>query len=127
MITLTPLASQAVREIMRQQELPATAALRVGVTKEGCEGRATQFRYVLGFDPDPAAPSDHVLESEGLTVVVDHESLPHLDGLQLDVRQEFGGLRFLFRNPRATHTCGCGHTFSEEDPDPEQNEGETRS
>lgn len=127
MITLTPLASQAIQEIMRQQNLPATAALRVGVTKEGCEGSATQFRYVLGFDPHPAAPSDHVLKSEGLTVFVDHESLPHLDGLQLDVRQEFGGARFLFRNPRAKHTCGCGHTFSEEDPDPEQNEGEPRS
>lgn len=127
MITLTPLASQAIQEIMRQQNLPATAALRVGLTKEGCEGSATQFRYVLGFEPNPAAPSDHVLESEGLTVFVDYESLPHLDGLQLDVRQEFGGLGFLFRNPLAKHTCGCGHTFSEEDANPEQNEGEPRS
>ena len=127
MVTLTPLACQAIREVMRQQDLPVTAALRVGVTKEGCEGSATQFRYVLGFDPDPAAPSDHVLEGEGLTVFVDYASLPHLDGLQLDVRQEFGGARFLFRNPRAKHTCGCGHTFSEEDATPEQNEGEPRS
>ena len=126
MITLTPLASQALREGMRQQNLPATSALRVGVTKEGCEGSATHFRYVLGFDTDPAAPTDHVFEAEGLKVLVDHESGPHLNGLQLDVRQEFGGVRFLFRNPRAKHTCGCGHTFSEEDPTPEENERATR-
>lgn len=114
MITLTPLASQALQEILQQQELPSTTALRVGVTREGCEGSATQLRYVLDFDRDPARPSDHILESEGVTILVDHESLPHLDGLQLDARQEFGGVKFLFRNPRAKHSCGCGHTFSEE-------------
>lgn len=113
MITLTPSARQAVGEILVQQKLPPTAALRLGVTSEGCEGSGTQFRYVLDFDPNPGKPSDQVFESDGLTIVVDRESLPHLEGLQLDVAPEFGGMRFLFRNPHASHSCGCGHTFSE--------------
>jgi len=113
-ITLTPLANQALQEILQREKLPPPPALRVGVTREGCEGSATQFRYVLDFDPGPARPSDQIFESEGLTILVDHEGLPHLDGLQLDARQEFGGVKFLFRNPRAKHSCGCGHTFSEE-------------
>ena len=73
-ITLTPSARQAVGEILAQQELPPTAALRMGVTTEGCEGRATQFKYVLDFDPNPGKASDQVFESDGLTIVVDHES-----------------------------------------------------
>lgn len=113
MITLTPSARQAVGEIFAQQELPPTAALRLGVTSEGCEGSGTQFRYVLDFDPNPGKTSDQVFESDGLRIVVDHESLPHLDGLQLDAQPEFGGVRFVFRNPRASHSCGCGRTFSE--------------
>jgi len=57
MIRPTPLASQAIQEIMKQQKLPPTVALRVGVTQEGCEGSGTQFRYVLDLDPNPARES----------------------------------------------------------------------
>ena len=57
-ITLTPSARQAAGEILAQQELPPTAALRLGVTTEGSEGRATQFKYVLDFDPNPGKASD---------------------------------------------------------------------
>jgi len=115
MVTLTPTAGQAVRNIVEQEKLPATTALRLGVTKEGCEGSGTQFRYLLDFDPEPARDHDTVFESEGMKILVDTESLPHLSGMQLDVRQEMGGVQFVFRNPKAHHSCGCGHTFSEEE------------
>lgn len=90
MITLTPRARQAVGEVLVQQKLPPTAALRLGVSTEGCEGSGAEFRYVLDFDPNPGKPSDQVFESDGLTIVVDHESLSHLDGLQLDAQPELG-------------------------------------
>ncbi|MCI0330407.1 MAG: iron-sulfur cluster assembly accessory protein [candidate division Zixibacteria bacterium] len=115
MVTLTPVAGQAVRGIIEQEKLPQTTALRLGVTKEGCEGSGTQFRYVLDFDSEPARENDSVFESEGMKILVDTESLPHLSGLQLDARQQMGGVQFVFRNPRARHSCGCGHTFSEEE------------
>jgi iron-sulfur cluster assembly protein len=114
MVTLSAIAGQAVKEIIEREKLPATAALRVGITSEGCEGSGTKFRYVLDFDSEPARPEDNVFESEGMKILVDPESLPHLSGLQLDVRKKMGGVEFVFRNPNARHSCGCGHTFSEE-------------
>jgi iron-sulfur cluster assembly protein len=114
MITLTPLAGETLRKIRRENSLPETAAVRIGVTRDGCEGSGTAFRYLLDFDAEPAKDGDQIFESESLRILVDRESLPHLDGLELDVRQEFGAAKFLFRNPRAHHACGCGKTFSEE-------------
>jgi len=113
MITLTPHAAEAVRTIFTTDNLPVGTALRLGITKEGCEGSGTEFRYVLDFDPNPGKPGDLLFESEGIRIVVDQESLPHLEGLKLGVRQELGGVEFMFLNPKAKHSCGCGHTFSE--------------
>lgn len=115
MIALTSDAAEVLRGLLADQDLPAGTALRVGITNEGCEGSGTKFRYFLGFDPEPAQPDDHLFESEGIRVVASRESLPHLDGLRLAVRQKFGGVEFIFQNPRATHSCGCGHTFSDEE------------
>ena len=113
MITLTHDAAEVVRGILADGELPQGSALRLGVTSEGCEGSGTKFRYILDPDPDPAKPDDQLFESDGVRIVVSRESLPHLDGLQLGVRPKLGGVDFVFQNPQATHSCGCGHTFSD--------------
>ncbi|MBI3449759.1 MAG: iron-sulfur cluster assembly accessory protein [Acidobacteria bacterium] len=114
MITLTPTAGEVLKKIKSQENIPEQAALRLGVTTEGCEGSGTQFRYVLDFDVNPAKPQDHAFESEGVRILIDDASLPHVNELQLDVRQEMGSVKFLFTNPKAAHSCGCGHTFSEQ-------------
>lgn len=116
MITLSALAGQMLKQIFTEEKLPANTALRLGVTKDGCSNSGTQLKYALDFDQNPSKPGDNVFESEGVKIYVDKDSLPHLDGLQLDVRQEFGGYQFMFKNPNAKHSCGCGHTFSEEGP-----------
>ena len=113
MITITPNAAEAVRTVVANEKYPADTALRVGITREGCEGSGTQFRYVMGLDPNPSRPDDQVFGIEGIRIVVDRESLPHLEGLQLDVQQTPEGAAFVFVNPRAKHSCGCGQTFSE--------------
>ncbi len=113
MIMVTPNAAEALRAIFVTENFPAGTALRLGVTKEGCEGSGTEFRYVMDFDANPSKPDDHIFESEGIRIVVDRESLPHLEGLQLGVRQNLGGVEFMFLNPKAKHSCGCGHTFAE--------------
>lgn len=125
MITLTGDAAEVVRGLLADQDLPAGTALRVDLTNEGCEGSRTKFRYALGFDPEPARPDDHLYESEGIRIVASRESLPHLDGLRLAVRRKFGGVELTFQNPRATHSCGCGHTFSDEEVNPEETEAST--
>jgi iron-sulfur cluster assembly accessory protein len=119
MITLTPVAGEMVKAIKAQEKLPEQAALRLGITREGCDGGGTEFRYVLDFDSQPPKPDDHAFESEGVRILVDEASLPHINDLQLDARQEMGTVKFLFRNPRAKHSCGCGNTFSEEKKEPE--------
>lgn len=113
MITLTPNAAAVVRTIMAEENFSPGTALRLGVTREGCEGSGTEFRYVLDFDPDPAKPDDQLFEIEGIRIVINRESVPHLQGLQLGVRQKPGGVEFMFLNPGAKHSCACGHTFSE--------------
>lgn len=122
MITLTPDAAEVARNILASEDSPAGTALRLGVTSEGCEGSGTKFRYVLAFDPDPAKPEDRLFESEGVQIVVSRESLPHLDGLRLAVRPKLGGAEFIFQNPRATHSCGCGNTFSDQEVNSEETE-----
>ena len=111
MITLTSDAADVVRSTLADGDFPRGSTLRLGLTNDGCEG--TQFRYVLDLDTDPAKPDDHLFESHGVRIMVSRDSLPHLDGLQLGVRPKLGGVDFVFQNPQATHSCGCGHTFSD--------------
>ena len=114
MITLSPMAGKYCMALLEQEKLPTGAALRLGVTRDGCEGSGTEFRYTLGFEAKPASVNDEVFKSEGINIYVDRESLSRLDGLQLDIRQHYlGETQFVFSNPQARHSCGCGHTFSE--------------
>ena len=115
MITLSALAAEYLSSIVENEGFPNGAALRLGVTTNGCEGSGTKFRYEMGLETDPVTPNDVVFNSEGINIYVDSESLPHLDGLQLDIKQHYlGEVQFLFRNPNAKQSCGCGHTFSGE-------------
>ncbi len=112
MLTLTPKAQEVIRQNIREENLPPTTALRVGITREGCEESGTEFRYVIAVDPRLPGKSDQVFVSEGVTLYVDRESLPHVDGLTLDVLQDVAGTKFVFNNPNAKRGCGCGQTFS---------------
>ena len=120
MITLSPIAGKYCMALLEQEKLPAGTALRLGVTRDGCENSGTEFRYVLSFEAKPASANDEVFKSEGINIYVDRENLRHLDGLQLDIRQHhLGKPQFVFWNPQARHSCRCGRTFSEQKPNPE--------
>lgn len=95
-------------------------ALRLGVKNDGYKDRAAQYRYVGELDSDAIRPDDRFFESEGIRIRVGRESLAHLDGLRLLVRQGPRGVEFMFLNSRAKHSCGCGHTFSEETPNTQE-------
>jgi len=81
--------------------------LRVSVVGGGCSG----FSYQLTFDERPQ-PEDQVVEYEGVRVVVDPTSAQYLVGTQVDFVSSLNGGGFKFSNPKATHTCGCGSSFS---------------
>jgi iron-sulfur cluster assembly accessory protein len=106
-LTLTPKAVEMVRQVRAREGLPETHALRVAVVGGGCSG----FSYQLDFDGE-GRPDDQVIEYEGVEVRVDPTSAQYLRGLQIDYVQSLSGGGFKFVNPNATHTCGCGSSFS---------------
>jgi iron-sulfur cluster assembly protein len=107
-ITLTESAATKVKEIIKGEALE-DARLRVAAKGGGCSG----FSYVLDLTADKPGEFDEELESNGVKVLIDEKSLVYLDGTVIDYVSE-GPLRegFVFKNPNATHTCGCGSSFS---------------
>lgn len=103
---LTDKAVEMVKAAM-QREGAAGHALRVSVVSGGCSG----FEYQLGFDPAPK-PDDVVLEFDGVRVLIDEVSLPHLHGVTIDYVHSLHGAGFKFLNPNASRTCGCGSSFA---------------
>src|SRR4029077_14480123 len=114
MITLTPNAAEVVRSNINREKLSVDTALRLGVKNDGCKDSGTQYRYVVARESAAIRPHDRLFESEAIRIRVDRKSLAHLDGLRLGVRQGPNGVEFMFLNPRAKHSCGCGHTVTEE-------------
>ena len=106
-VSLTPRAVEAVRETRSREGLSDAHALRVSVVGGGCSG----FSYQLTFE-EHAQPEDTVLEFDGVRVVIDATSAQYLAGTQLDFVSSLHGGGFKFSNPKATHTCGCGSSFS---------------
>jgi iron-sulfur cluster assembly accessory protein len=106
MITITPVASSKVKEIMKMQD-PAPSALRVAVVGGGCSG----FQYHMAFETQ-TKETDDVFEFDGLKVLVDQMSSMYLDGVEIDYVETLEGAGFKFNNPNVKSTCGCGSSFS---------------
>lgn len=105
-VFITPRAAQEVRKIKTDNNIPETHALRLGVKGGGCSGMS----YVLAFD-EQSRQGDEVFQIEGLTVFIDPKSLFYLSGTTLDFSDGLNGRGFVFNNPNATRTCGCGNSF----------------
>ncbi len=106
-ITVTDAAARKIAELGVKQG-HVDPMLRLRVVAGGCSG----FSYELGFD-DRAAPDDYVIRAaDGVRVLVDPRSAPIVEGstLEFDTAMLGGGLKV--RNPRATHECACGDSFS---------------
>lgn len=86
---------------------PVEAFIRVGVKGGGCSG----LSYELTFDTD-LKEDDKVFENNGIKVVVDKKSFLYLIGTELDYSGGLNGKGFVFNNPNASRTCGCGESFA---------------
>lgn len=107
-ITLTPLAAKEILRIIDEQELDKDKVhLRVGVKGGGCSG----FSYVLDLT-ETVKDTDEKLEQHGVRIVCDPKSLLYLNGTTVDFKDEIMGRGFVFQNPNATSSCGCGASFS---------------
>jgi len=105
MITLTETAAQRVKSHLQQRG--AGVGLRLGVKTTGCSG----FAYVVDY-ADAASAEDVVFEDQGVKVVVDRQSLPYLDGTQVDYVRQGLNESFKFKNPNVKDECGCGESFN---------------
>lgn len=107
-VTLTDIAAKEIKTIIEQQELDGEAIrLRVGVKGGGCSG----FSYVLDLT-ETQRENDDEIEQHGVRIICDPKSALYLDGTVIDFRDEIMGRGFVFNNPNASSTCGCGSSFA---------------
>lgn len=107
-ITATEKAQLKALELMKQAGIEtADYFLRVSVVGGGCSG----LSYKLDFDNE-LKPADQVFEMESLKLVTDTKSLLYLLDTELDYSDGLNGKGFVFRNPNASRTCGCGESFA---------------
>lgn len=110
MITITDAAAQQIVKLVDKQQLEG-GGLRVGVKAGGCSG----FEYTFAWETT-AKPADQIVEGPaGAKVFVDPRSLRLLDGTTLDYDTGLLSKGFVFQNPQAKSTCGCGVSFSVEE------------
>ncbi|RMG30766.1 MAG: iron-sulfur cluster assembly accessory protein [Methanobacteriota archaeon] len=105
-ITVTEKAAQQLQKLM-QLEGKEGYGLRVGVKSGGCSG----LSYYMEFVEKPL-PNDQEIEVDGVKIYVDVFSAMYLNGSQLDYTDGLNGAGFVWNNPNAQRTCGCGQSFS---------------
>lgn len=105
MVTITPKAVEKIREAFAREGV--SGGLRLGVRGGGCSGLSYQFK----FDPQPR-PNDNVLTFGDVQVFIDPKSMVYLDGMTLDWKDSLIHSGFVFENPNAKKSCGCGTSFS---------------
>jgi iron-sulfur cluster assembly protein len=108
MIKVSDTAKKKVVELMTDDGYNATTDfVRVGVQSGGCSG----LSYDLTFD-NKKEDSDKVFEENDVKIIVDKKSFLYLVGTTLEYSGGLNGKGFVFNNPNANRTCGCGESFS---------------
>lgn len=108
MIKVSDTARQKVVNLMQEEGFNAqTDYIRVGVKSGGCSG----LSYELRFDR-AVGETDKVFEDNAVRIVVDKKSFLYLVGTTLEYSGGLNGKGFVFNNPNAQRTCGCGESFS---------------
>ena len=108
MIVLTENAIKEIKRLQTTEAAPAGSVLRVQVVGGGCSGMS----YKLDFDSNKPTEQDKTFEKDGVILVIDKKSYVFLTGTELDFSGGLNGKGFVFNNPNASRTCGCGSSFS---------------
>jgi iron-sulfur cluster assembly protein len=107
MITVSDKAKAYISQLKTEENRSEDSFIRVGVKGGGCSG----LEYQLQFDAQ-LKQGDEVFEDKGVKIVVDLKSMLYLYGTELDYSGGINGKGFLFNNPNASRTCGCGESFA---------------
>ncbi|MDR3273164.1 MAG: iron-sulfur cluster assembly accessory protein [Flavobacteriaceae bacterium] len=108
MIKVSPSAQEKIIQLMKEEGFDyAKDFIRVGVASGGCSG----LSYKLTFDHEQK-PDDKIFEDQGLQILVEKKSFLYLVGTTLEYHGGLNGKGFVFNNPNAQRTCGCGESFA---------------
>jgi iron-sulfur cluster assembly protein len=108
MIKVSDQAKQKAVQLMTEEGFnPSEDFIRVGVKSGGCSG----LEYVLIFD-NKKAEGDQIFEDNGIKIIIEKKSILYLAGTVLEYSGGLNGKGFIFNNPNANRTCGCGESFS---------------
>jgi len=105
-VQLSPRAHSEVVSIIQSQDIPEGYGLRVGVRGGGCSGMS----YILGFDK--LREHDITFDVDGVTLYIDKRHGLYLMGTTIDYHDGLNARGFMFNNPNASQTCGCGSSFA---------------
>ena len=106
MVTISENAKNELLALMKTEK-GLNKYVRVGVSSGGCSG----LSYNLDFD-SKKLETDKVFENNGITLLVDEKSYLYLMGTTLNYSGGLNGKGFVFENPNASRTCGCGESFA---------------
>ena len=104
-ITLTPGAAKEIKRLIAAENTAPDKFLRIGVKGGGCAG----FTYILEFDT--RKENDTIYELDGISFIVDKAHELYLGGTEVDFQQGLNSRGFVYKNPNASKTCGCGESF----------------
>lgn len=107
MIQVSETAAKKLKALKADDNKPSDAFLRVEVKKGGCSG----LSYKMDFSTE-LKDGDRMFEMHGEKVVVDSQSFMYLIGMTLDFEGGLNGKGFIFQNPNAAKSCGCGSSFN---------------
>ena len=107
MLQVTEKAAQRIQDLMRDEGVVEKGGLRLGVQGGGCSG----LSYAMRMEKQ-ARERDKVFELNGARVFVDPKSYVYLENITLDFEDTLMRKGFLFQNPAASRTCGCGTSFA---------------
>lgn len=103
-VTLTENAAKHVQNFLSKRG--KGVGLRVGVRTSGCSGMAYKLEFA-----DEVGSDDLQFVSHDVTVLIDPQSLPYINGMELDYTREGLNEGFKFNNPNVKDSCGCGESF----------------
>ena len=108
MIKVSDTAKKKIIDLMKDDGFDAAHDyVRVGVKSGGCSG----LEYVLKFD-NQKTDTDQIFEDNNIKIIIDKKSILYLAGTTLEYSGGLNGKGFVFNNPNASRTCGCGESFS---------------
>lgn len=105
-VSITDNAAAELKNIRVEENIAADKILRLGVKGGGCSG----LSYILEFEEKTAF--DEELKLNGVPVIIDKRQMMYLVGMELDYQYGLNNRGFIFNNPNAKTTCGCGTSFS---------------